>query len=108
MVEYVNVVVCKHPNLAKEFIFRAPDSSNHVLNVGDYVLCHTCRGPGQIARCVTPEFRIADFQLKEFYNVTIDKLAPVTAYLKPIVFTHVHVKEDAHGEDGQSDPWSAF
>lgn len=93
MVEYVNAVICRHPNVNKDFIFRAPDSSSKQLEVGDYVLVNTCRGPGQIARCVTSQFRIADFHLKEFYKVDVEKLQPVTAYLKPVCFAFTPPKE---------------
>lgn len=97
MTEFVNVVVVRHPNVDKTFIFRAPDSSGYKLDVGDYVLCDTVKGPGQIAKCITPQFRIADFHLKELYNVSIDKLRPVTAYLRPIAF--VLKGERVHAED---------
>jgi hypothetical protein len=92
-VEYVNVVICKHPNCEQHFLFRAPENAEHGLNAGDRVLVTTSRGPGQMAQCITPQFTIADFQLKEFYNTTIDKLKPVTAYLKPLVFAYVPPKE---------------
>lgn len=108
MVEYVNIVICRHPNVHKDFTFRAPDSSSKVLNVGDYVLCETCKGPNQIAQCMTPEFRIADYQLKEFYGITVDKLKPVTAYLKPIIFAYRRKEEEPHGEDGQQNQWITF
>ena len=90
MVEYVNVVICKHQNSREQYVFRAPDSSSKQLDVGDWVLCETRLGPNQVAQCLTPAFRIADFQLKEFYGVKVDNLKPVTAYLKPIVFAVPH------------------
>lgn len=87
MVEYVNVVVCRHPNCNKNFIFRAPDNSSKALDVGDYILVNTSKGPNQVAQCITPAFRVADFHLKEFYGVEVKDLKPVTAYMKPICFT---------------------
>ena len=97
MTEFVNVVVVRHPNDKRTFVFRAPDNAGYILDVGDYVLCDTSKGPGQIARCITPQFRISDFHLREFYNVEIKDLRPVTAYLRPIAF--VLKKECSHAED---------
>ena len=88
MVGYVSVVVCKHPNLDREYVFRAPEDVGRELRAGDRVLVNTSKGPNQMATCITPQFEIADFQLKEFYGVNTDKLQPVTAYLKPIVFAY--------------------
>ena len=93
MVEYLNAVVCVHPNDGGRYVFRAPDVSQRKLNVGDRVLVDTKRGPGQMAQCITPQFRIADFQLKEYYGVEVKNLRPVTAYLQPIVFANVMAEE---------------
>ena len=93
MVEYVNVVVCVHPNDSGRYVFRVPDVSERKLNVGDRVLVDTKRGPGQMAQCITPQFRIADFQLKEYYGVEVKNLRPVTAYLQPVVFANVMAEE---------------
>jgi len=93
MVVYVEVVVCRHPNINKDFMFRAPSNSEKKLGVGDWVLCDTCKGPNQIARCITPQFRIADFQLKEFYGLDVEKLRPVTAYMVPVAVGNTPAKE---------------
>ena len=92
MVEYVNVVVCVHPNDSGRYVFRAPDNLEMDLVVGDRVLVDTKKGPGQVAQCITPQFRIADFQLKEFYGVDVNNLRPVTAYLHPVVCANVRLK----------------
>ena len=91
--EQVEIVVCRHPNNDRNFVFRAPENASKKLNVGDYVLCDTCQGPNQIAQCITPQFMITDFRLKQFYNVDPNKLRPVTAYLKPVAFAYEPVKE---------------
>lgn len=93
MVEYLNAVVCVHPNDSGRYVFRAPDTAERKLNVGDRVLVDTKRGPGQMAQCITPQFRIADFQLKEYYGVEVKNLRPVTAYLHPVVFANVMAEE---------------
>ena len=93
MVEYAEVVVCRHPNLNKDFMFRAPEGIEKTLGVGDWVLCDTCKGSNQIARCITPQFRIADFQLKEFYGLDMEKLRPVTAYMVPVAVVYTPTKE---------------
>ena len=93
MDEFVEVVVCRHPNNNRNFVFRAPENASKKLNVGDYVLCTTCQGPNQIAQCITPQFEISDFLLKQFYNVNINRLCPVTAYLKPVAYLYTPAKE---------------
>ena len=91
--EQVEIVICMHPNNDKFFIFRAPENASKKLNVGDYVLCDTCNGHNQIAQCITPQFTITDFRLKQFYDVEINRLPPVTAYLKPVAFAFEPIKE---------------
>ena len=93
MVEHVEIVVCRHPNYKGDFIFRAPEDSGKKLCIGDWVLVDTKQGPNQIAQCITPQFMIADFQLKQFYNVDVEKLRPVTAYMKPVCFVFTPAKE---------------
>ena len=103
MVEYVDIVICRHPNVHKEFTFRAPEGTTRKLDVGDWVLVNTCKGKNQIAQCVTPQFTIADFHLKELYGLMVDQLQPVTAYMKPICFMYTPAKEEKHAENRQQD-----
>jgi hypothetical protein len=89
MVEYVEVVQCKHPNCNQVFTFRAPENSEKKLTVGDRVLVNTSKGPCQMATCITPQFQINNVQLKELYGITdINNLKPVVGYLKPIMFMY--------------------
>ena len=96
MVEYVNIVVCRHPNVRDNFVFKAPDpdSVGNKLKAGEYVLVTTCKGPNQIARCITDQFRISSIHLKEFYGADVKQLKPVTAYLKPICVVYEHCGEE--------------
>jgi len=94
MVEFVDIVQCKHPNCNQVFTFRAPEGSNKKLGVGDRVLVNTSKGPCQMATCITPQFRIGDFQLKELYGIDVCKLKPVVGYLKPVMFGYCEEKSD--------------
>ena len=81
--KYANVVLVRHPRVDKIFVFRVFEGKE--LTVGDYVLCETSLGPGQMGKCITPSFVIGEWQLKEFYGVkSIKDLKPVTHVLAPI------------------------
>lgn len=80
--KFANVVIAKHPNWKGLFVFKV--SSGIKLEVGEWILCDTARGPGQIAQCVTPSFEVGEWQVENLWGVTIKDLKPVTAYLKPV------------------------
>lgn len=79
------VVLIKHPNCRREFIFTVPD--NLSLKVGDYVLCKVRTNKIlQVGKCITSDFTILGIQLKEMYDVNENDLMPVVGYLKPIMY----------------------
>lgn len=89
---YVNIVLIQHPNNPGWYVFRAPD--NVQLNVGDRVLCTTSRGNCQFGQCITPSFRIGDWQLEQLYGVTVKKLKPITHRLIPEAFGFCKPEDD--------------
>ena len=81
------VVVVKHPNCGVPYTFQVPE--NLELEVGNFVLCETKKSNlPQIARCITPSFRILGVQLTEFYGIIPKNLKPVVGVLKPVMFAN--------------------
>lgn len=89
--EKFKIATVKHPNCDRPFTFRVPENLD--LDVGDYVLCKTKKGPSEVAKCITPSFEIMECHLLEFYNVEPKKLQPIVGILKPVMYGYTPAEE---------------
>ena len=91
--EYFKVVTVKHQGCNIPYTFRVPE--NMTLDVGDFVMCKTKKHPvPQVGKCMTPSFRIGDFQLEELYQIKPQNLMPVVGILRPVMYAFEDVKSD--------------
>ena len=81
--KYVNVVIVKHQNDNRQFVFRLPKKKK--LGVGTMVLCETSRNPMEMGECITDSFEIMDKHLERFYGLKIEQLKPIVGYLNPVM-----------------------
>ena len=84
--KYINIVQCIHESNQKPYTFSVEESVK--LNVGDYVLVETTLGPCRMAKCITPSFRIGDWQLRSLYGIEMKNLKPVTHVLRPVAIVN--------------------
>lgn len=92
--EMYRVVLVKHPNVEKQFMFKVPEKK--FLDPGDRVLCNTSRGNCQMATCISPAFDILECQLKELWGVKPETLKPIVGILHPVMWVY---EGDPHAED---------
>lgn len=95
--ENLNVVLVKHPNCDKHFMFEAPKDVR--LFVGDRVLCQTKRSPLEMGTCISASFEIMDYQLEDLWKVKKESLEPVVGLLKPQMFVY-QKRNGANDENG--------
>ena len=92
-VDYFKIVTVKHQGCTVPFTFKVPE--NMTLDVGDYVLCKTRNHKTpQVGKCITPSFRIGDFQLGELYGITSQNLMPIVGILRPVMYAFEDVNSN--------------
>jgi len=91
-VKTIKIVTVKHPGMNVPFTFKVPETLD--LCVGDRVLVNTKKAQCEMARCITPSFKIDEPVLMDLYGLNADKLMPVVGFLRPIMYVFENTEKD--------------
>ena len=88
---YIDLVLCKHPNDGRYFLFQAPSFS--YLKKGQLVMCETKKGEceAEVVNSVTVE---AESELFNFIVDMCKATTPLKRVLKVIAYRELKYSED--------------
>ena len=96
MSNYIELVVCKHPNSQFKFLFYAPAWTG--LKTGDEVIVDTKHGE-QPATVLTKTIVEKDSELYNFILESMSATLPLKRVLKKVIYVEMNYEEDENVTD---------